>query len=369
MNLFDNYTQKVKSSLTSDRLQKSFNGENLTESAFGASNGFRNSSGGIGGLQKSAQRLSFQPEPSLLALNDIVQSPAAVDQAEIGLHPDFKHLKNTGETAYHYITSVFIDIKGSTALHDSYELETVHNVTNTVQSAAIHVCLLMGGHIQRLQGDSVFAYFGGKKISKEESVKQAVQACAMFSYFVKNDLATIFEEEGVENISTRIGIDFGDDNQVLWATSGVGNCTELTTCSLHTSLAAKMQSYAGKHGIIVGQHIKDRLMADEKLFDLVRDSKGEIIRRYIHEGRKKNFYYTQYRLDWFAYLKTLPFIQSDANGNLYTVSEKQKKAERLERLRDTSVLLQSGAAYTDSMGKIGSNPSGIKNHEHRFHHE
>lgn len=367
MNIFDNYAQKVRISLTSDRLQKSFNGEPLIESVYSAYNGFRNASGNIGAKSNSFQQLSLQPEASLLELKDIVHSPA-IEGAEIGLHPDFKQLKNTGEIAYHYITSVFIDIKGSTTLHDSYELETVHNVTNTVQSAAIHVCLLMGGHIQRLQGDSVFAYFGGKSVSKDESVKQAVQAASMFSYFVKNDLANIFEEEGIENISTRIGIDFGDDHQVLWGTYGVGNCTELTTCSLHTSLAAKMQQYAGKHGIIVGQHIKDRLMIDEKLFDLVRDSKGEVILRYIYIGKKKNLNYTQYRLDWFEYLKTLPFIQADANGNLYTVSEKQKEVDRLERLRKKAALISTGNAYTDSKGNISGNPSAIKNHEHRFHY-
>lgn len=191
----------------------------------------------------------------------------------------------------------------------------------------------------------------------------------MFTYFIKNDLQRIFEEEGIENISTRTGIDFGDDHEVLWGNFGVGECTELTTLSLHTSLAPKMQSHAGKNGIVVGQNVKDRLLIEEKYFDYVRNSKGEVTERYIYVGRKKNVYYTQYRFDWFNYLKSLPYIRCDKDGNLYVVSQEQQEQERLHMLRATASLINSGAAYTDSRGNISSDSSGVKNQEHRFHYE
>jgi adenylate cyclase len=317
---------------------------------------------------RHAKRMNMQPESSLLSLTHVVNG-SNILHAQIGLHPDFKHLKGTDNVEYHNITSVFIDIKGSTNLNDSYDLETIYTITNTVQSAAIHVCLMFGGHIQRLQGDGVFAYFGGKHVEKAEAVRQAVTATAMFTYFIQNDLQQIFEEEGVENICTRTGIDFGDDDDVLWANFGVGGCSELTTNSLHTSLAPKMQSYASKNGIVVGQNVKDKLMTDEKYFDLVRDSKGEIIKRYIYEGRKRNLYYTQYRFDWFNFLKTLPYIKSDVEGNLYVVSQEEQEQDRLARLRSTSLLINTGQACTDKTGNISSNNSGVKNQDHRFHYE
>jgi hypothetical protein len=55
----------------------------------------------------------------------------------------------------------------------------------------------MGGHIQRLQGDGVFAYFGGKTVDKNRAVELAVTACSMFTYFVKNDLKDVFLEDGI----------------------------------------------------------------------------------------------------------------------------------------------------------------------------
>lgn len=77
--------------------------------------------------------------------------------------------------------------------------------------------------------------------------------CPAFSSHLK-----VFLEDGIEKINTRIGIDFGDD-EVLWANFGLMDVSELTTVNLHTSLASKMQGWASKNGIVLGQHIKDRL--------------------------------------------------------------------------------------------------------------
>lgn len=361
MNIFDSYSQQLRSALQKERLHKSLYA------------GYENFSGTdiMDTVQRKAIgsiRRGMEPENSLLTLQQFVQGYDAQNSL-VGMHPDFRHLKDTNQTENHYITSVFIDIKGSTSMNDTYDLPTLYTITNTIQSAAIHVCLMLGGHIQRLQGDGVFVYFGGKNVEKAESVRQAVIATSMFTYFVKNDLQKIFEEDGLENISTRAGIDFGDDHEVLWGTFGVGNCTELTTQSLHTSLASKCQGHADKNGIVVGQHVKDRLVIDEKYYDYVRNSKGEITDRYVYIGRKKGVYYTQYRFDWFNYLKSLSYIRADKDGCLFIISKDQQEKERLDRLRKTANVINSGAAYTNSKGIITRDSSGIKNQEHRFHYE
>jgi class 3 adenylate cyclase len=297
-------------------------------------------------------------------LGTILQTEA-LPNAKLGLHPDFTHLKESGETEFHYIVSVFIDIQGSTNLHKEHDLEEIYTITNTIQSAAIQTCLIVGGHIQRLQGDGVFAYFGGKNIPKKKAVEMAVTACSMFSYFVKNDLKNIFLSEGIEDINTRIGIDFGDDDDVLWSNFGLLNVSELTTLSLHTSLASKMQAYADTNGIVVGQHVKNLLGIDEDFYDLVRNSKGEVVKRYIFENNKTNFRYTQYTFKWLKYVKTLPFVHSDADGNLY-ISDLEE--ERIKRLKNTSSLIATGNAFLDRQGNITSNATGVKHEPHRFHY-
>ncbi len=98
-------------------------------------------------------------------------------------------------------------------------------------------------------------YFGGKNITKQTSVDNALMAASFVSYFVKNDLKNLFDEQGVNRIYTRIGIDFGNTNDTLWHNAGIGECSEVTTTSLHTSLSCKMQAQADSNGIVVGDNI------------------------------------------------------------------------------------------------------------------
>lgn len=309
--IYNNYASRVKNIVQESRAKKTVFNEGI-----GSVRGYSHMSDTIKAKIHEQREFSDKLHLNAQPLNSFLNGTNLID-AKIGLHPDFQHLKGTDNTEQHYIVSVFIDIQGSTKLFNEYDLEDVFRITNTIQSAAIHTCLSVGGHIQRLQGDGVFAYFGGKGIDKRKAVQMAVLACSMFTYFVKNDLRNVFLEDEIEDIKTRIGIDFGDDDMVMWANFGLLEVSELTTLSLHTSLSSKMQSYAEPNGIVVGQYIKDRMDCNSDFFDLVRNSKGEVEQRYIFENRKTNFRYTQYAFDWFRYLKSLPFVGTDNDGNLY----------------------------------------------------
>jgi adenylate cyclase len=315
--------------------------------------------------QKGGAIGSLYTGRSLLTLEGIA-SPYSVETSQLGIHRDFAHLLGSAQTENHYIVNVFMDMKGSTQLHDVYDNDTLMYITNTVQRAAIHVCLWSGGHIQRLMGDAVFVYFGGKTISKIDAVRQALTASSMFTYFIKNDIAAIFEEDGVENISTRTGIDFGDDSETLWGTFGAGNIIELTTQSKHTSIACHCQSNASKNGIVAGDNVLQLAQLEESLFTTLRKPDGRI--DYVYEGKRKGVYYKQHDFDWLKYLKSLPFIKSSTDGKLYIISPEEQEQERLERLRQKSTGIQSGNIYTTSGGLLTSQPTAVKNQPHRFHY-
>lgn len=234
-----------------------------------------------------------------------------IENQIIGHHPDFSHLKHTDGTENHYIISAFIDIKGSTNLFKKYDNETIMIITNAIQLSAISVCKLFGGFVHRLQGDGLFVYFGGKNVEKKQAVNHCLTAVSLFTYFVKNDLKNLFEAKGIEKIYTKIGIDFGDDEEVLWSMAGIDNSSEITTCSLHTSLAAKMQVYAQSNEIIVGQNIKSRAGLKDDFFNIIDETS-----RYIYKIPEINFFYTQYKFDWFNFLKSLEYIAVSMNGNL-----------------------------------------------------
>lgn len=235
---------------------------------------------------------------------------------QLGLHPSFSHLKNTNDVEEHYIVSVFIDIKGSTNLFKKFDKETNFLITNTIIKAGIHTALIFGGYVHRLQGDGMFLYFGDKNTDQKKAVELALQMVSVYTYFVKNDLKEYLLSQGIENIGVRTGIDLGKKEDVLWGNSGIGEISEVTTCSLHTSLASKMQSSALTNGAVVGQYIKDEILVDNDFFSPVchRPDKTEND-RYIYRIDDRNFFYTQYDFKWEKYLKEQSFVATDLYGN------------------------------------------------------
>lgn len=251
--------------------------------------------------------------PSMVTLSESINGK--IDYAQqLGLHPDFGYLKGTEDTEDHYIVSTFIDIKGSTALFRKFDKQTVFLITNAILKAGIHTILIFGGYVHRLQGDGMFVYFGNRSTAKKDAVKNALSAVSVFTHFVKTDLKDYFQSQGIENIGIRTGIDLGHKEDVIWGNSGIGEISEVTTCSLHTSLASKMQSSAEKNGVVVGAYVKDELKNGEDYFTPV-SSRKEAKDRYIFTDKDKNFYYTQYDFHWTKFLKTLDFIASDQFGN------------------------------------------------------
>lgn len=253
-----------------------------------------------------------QIAPSMVTLSESVNRHIDYNQ-QLGLHPDFEHLKGTDIIEEHYIVSSFIDIKGSTNLFKKFDKQTVFLITNTILKAGIHTMLIFGGYVHRLQGDGLFVYFGDKTLSEEDAVKKALMAVSVFTHFVKTDLKEYLESVGIEYIGIRTGVDLGYERDVIWGNCGIGEISEVTTCSLHTSLASKMQSSAEKNGVVVGGHVKDLVKNGEDYFTPVASRKGEK-NRYIFIDSEKKFYYTQYDFLWSKFLKTLDFIASDQYG-------------------------------------------------------
>ena len=266
-----------------------------------------------------------------------------------GAHPDFQHIVN-GAVESHYITSMFIDIKNSTNLFRKYMPVVVANITTAIQRAAIHTCWYFGGYIQRFHGDGLMVYFGGKNTPLSKSVENALNAASFFSYFIEHDLKDIFLEQGVEKIFTRIGIDAGVDEDVLWYQAGMGECSEISTCSLHTSLAAKMQSNATSNGIVVGDNVKDNISIDSSLFAIISEEK-----RYIFQIPEEQFNYTQWEFKWHKFLRNHRLVREDENGELVFVTSSNNNAHVVTPTTTTSstthVVTPATAASVDYLRK------------------
>ena len=301
MDIYQSYVDNIKSAIANDRKSGNINLSDFS----GARNDFQKAETRTRLLSETKQVTPLRSLQSIV--NELGLHPNFNQQ--LGLHPDFASLKGTDNIEKHYIHSMFIDIKGSTSLFRRYEPETVLVITNTIQRAAIHTCMIFDGYIQRLHGDGMFVYFGGKNQDRAESAKRCLTAASLFTYFVKNDLKDLFSEQGIETIFTRIGIDYGKDEDVVWAMAGMAEISEVTTCSLHTSLAAKMQMHAISNGIVVGDNIKS--LVPSTFYSPVCNRPGKENNRYIFTIPEESFYYTQYDFDWMGHLKSLDYITTN----------------------------------------------------------
>lgn len=328
MNIYNDYIKTIRSAMNADK-KSSYLNESISHFDGNIEKGLI--------FQKLAAEIS--DKRLLPSLDDFAKELGLIPNfnQQLGLHPDFAHLKNSNTSESHYIVSMFIDVKGSTNLFKKYSPETVFIITNTIQRAAIHTCLIFGGYIHRLQGDGLFVYYGRKGMDISTAVLRSLQSASVFTYFVKNDLKNLFNEQGIEDIVTRIGIDLGHDRDVIWAMAGIGEISEVTTCSLHTSLASKMQGSAMSNGTVIGDNIKNQMPSLNHHFIPVCQRTKSESDRYIFQIPEEKFNYTQYDFNWLNFLKQQDFVATDLLGN---VNMKNKvingSSENLKSLAATS---------------------------------
>ena len=244
------------------------------------------------------------------------KNPFTFEKITVGPHPDFSDITELNYLNHHCV-SVFIDIKGSTRLIEKYTLLEVRLIKDSLLTLAIQITNQFGGHVHRLQGDGILIQFVRRDQHENDSIINALNASSILTQFVKNDLATKMQEYGIRPLKIRIGIDFGEAKDVLWSYYGIPDCGELTTTSLHTDMAAKLQAKAYDNSILIGGNIKTKLDLKKDFYNFFENETSREKVYYI----SNQFTYPFFVFDWFEYLKTFPFMHKTPNG-LLEVSEK-----------------------------------------------
>jgi len=237
------------------------------------------------------------------------------DKETIGTHPDFKDIEKTKMPENHYIVSMFVDIKNSTSIYlKNNNLLKTKYIKNEILRVITVFMQVFDGHVHRLQGDAVFSYFGWKDKCEEDAIIDSLNAASFLLYYVENILHEQFEENELSPIKIRIGIDFGEKDEVLWSEYGLAPSTEVTTTSLHTDLAAKLQNQASSNSIMIGDNIKTFLdLPKEFISKKTYQENGEKKEKdYILKKPEK--YYKMWVFQHKNYLKYFPFLEkSDFN--------------------------------------------------------
>lgn len=252
------------------------------------------------------------------------KNKAAFSEVCIGSHPHIKAMLEHNQMCNYYCVSMFLDIKGSTKLATKYSLPEVRRIKDTVLTLCIHAANFFGGHVHRMQGDAVFLQFVGKDLHPNDAIINALNAASVLCQFISNDLSHAFEAMGIDPIKVRVGIDYGPTDKVLWSHYGIPGCSELTTTSLHTDLAAKLQAQAANNEIRIGHNMKDALDLPEEFWKYakVKDDKGD----WVQDDYVFNYANTRYRkyiFDWDKYLRSYDFVESAGSAGKLKVDEKQ----------------------------------------------
>lgn len=240
-------------------------------------------------------------------------------ESKIGGHPHFDYLADTKTLKKGFNVSLFIDIEGSTKLGVVYSAETVFLIKNAIIRAAIETIQAFDGHVHRIMGDAVLAFFRSDKKARNAAI-DAIN-CGTYIVQVMNEIVKpYFEEQGIEDdVGIRIGIDYGEKENVIWGMYGYSGASEVTATSFYVDIAAKLQQKAPKNRVLLGQAIKGLLDLPEDILEIrYIESKGERVKKEFVEpnyldanGNLIN--YKQYVLNHEKYIALLP---SPATENL-----------------------------------------------------
>lgn len=270
---------------------------------------------------------------SLIETNEITSTirkafnKPAEPKRTIGCHPDFEHLKNTSVLENGYSVTLFLDIAGSTKLGKLYPSEIVFNIKNTIIKYAIEIIQSFDGHVHRIMGDAVMAFFrSNEKDRSGKIIDSGIDAinCAVYIIeFVEQVITPYFGGIKIADpIGVRIGIDYGKNDDIIWGNYGAFGAFEVTATSYYVDVAAKLQQRAKTNKIMIGSNLK-------KLLGFGAEYTGYLTRKKTKDGkpydkeykyvepnysiRGNQINYYQYELDNKSYFSFLPYGQKNSD--------------------------------------------------------
>ena len=240
----------------------------------------------------------------------------------IGCHPDFNDLSSNDELRNGYAVTMFFDIAGSTKLGKTYSPDMVFNIKNTIIKYVIEIIQAFDGHVHRIMGDAVMAFFRSEvksiKGKKIDSAIDAINAAVYILEFMEQVIRPELGDQGSEErIGVRVGIDYAKDDEIVWGNYGVSGAFEVTATSYYVDVAAKLQQAADTDTIMIGENLKSLLgLGMEYLstkWKLVKNEDGTEYKRYYryvkpnYRVRGAQINYPQYIFDRETYFKFLPY--------------------------------------------------------------
>ncbi|WP_440872886.1 nucleotide-binding domain-containing protein [Vibrio diabolicus] len=251
----------------------------------------------------------------------------------IGGHPDFNYLKDSNSVKNGFAVTLFIDIQGSTKLGVSYSPDLVFLIKNTIIKCVIETIQAFDGHVHRIMGDAVLAFFRSGKSARESAI-DALNCGTLIVEFMRSIVCPYLADQGVEkDVGIRIGIDYGEKESVIWGMYGYPGASEITATSFFVDIAAKLQQKAPRNRILIGKSLKELLDLpnDVWCYKLKKSKDPESIEYYITpnytDADGKAINYNQYVLNHNEYLSMLPIEDKSSTSKIQIDAVLKKKGK------------------------------------------
>lgn len=277
-------------------------------------------------------------------------------QKSFGCHPDFEEINGKNELRYGYAITMFMDIIGSTKLGVTYSPLEVFKIKNDIIRCAIETIDSFDGHVHRIMGDAVMAFFRSNRKKNDGLIMDhAIDAlnCSVFLIeMIEKVVSPKLSSMGADKIGIRIGIDYGTDEDVIWGTYGYHGSHEVTATSYHVDVAAKLQQKAPKNSILVGENFVKLLGFDDRLISVMERIKAGIPEKqefvkpnYLtSHGQPKN--YRQYLINHGFYKKLTPIDSYSENFEITATIKKAKDAPSHDYYERCSRSIKKGAGIS-----------------------
>lgn len=151
------------------------------------------------------------------------------------------------------LTVMFCDMADSTALSTRLDPEDLQDVIRVYQETCTKLIQDFGGYVARYMGDGILVYFGYPK-SLERNAERAVRSALAILEAIAGLQRTLEHDKHIE-IAVRIGIATGI--VMVGEIVGEGLAQERTVIGEAPNMAARLQSLAGRNGIVIGSLTKE----------------------------------------------------------------------------------------------------------------
>jgi adenylate cyclase len=155
-----------------------------------------------------------------------------------------------GSSERRVVTILFADIAGFTAISERLDPETVTDAMNDIFGRLGRAVEAVGGHVDKVIGDSMMALFGAPVAHEDDAVRAVRAALSMHRVIRERDahISTLLGQP----IRLRIGIHTG---LVVWGSVGPPGQARPTVMGDAVNLASRLQRAAPEGGVLVSEAV------------------------------------------------------------------------------------------------------------------